>query len=153
MQQKRTKRSRNRAANKTAGHGSKKKNRGSGHRGGFGNAAGGKRSSAKLMKVTKGDKNFLGKHGFKSIEKDIRTINLQDLQDKLNTLLSKGMITKEKEFFTVDLDSLGYKKLLSKGSVHEKLNISVVSASETAVSKVEAAGGKVILRQVSEEVK
>ena len=53
MQQKRTKRSRYRAAGKTGGHGSMKKNRGSGHRGGFGNAAGGKRSSAKIIKVTK----------------------------------------------------------------------------------------------------
>ena len=53
----------------THGHGSSKKRRGAGHKGGRGKAGSGKRGDAKIMKVTKGNKNYLGKHGFVSKRK------------------------------------------------------------------------------------
>jgi large subunit ribosomal protein L15 len=145
MQNKRAKRSRIRAARRTAGHGSKKKHRGSGHRGGFGQSSMGKRGSGKIMKVTKGKLDYLGKHGFKTLNKKEKTITLQEIQDKLATLLHSGLMTKDKETFTIDLSKTEFDKLLSKGAVKIKLHIKVGKATENAIAKVEAAGGKVEL--------
>ncbi|MEK6916110.1 MAG: uL15m family ribosomal protein [Nanoarchaeota archaeon] len=144
MQTKRSKRSRIRAAKPTGGKGHKKKNRGAGHRGGRGNAGGGKKGDAKLMKVTKGIRN-MGKHGFVSLKKDLKIINLHILQTELDTLVQKGKITKNKDVYDVDISKLGYDKLLSKGHVTVKLNISVKFATENAILRVEQAGGKVTL--------
>jgi ribosomal protein L15 len=153
MQIKRNKRSRIRAAKKTAGHGSKKKNRGSGARGGVGLSNIGKRGSAKLMKITKGDPHYLGKYGFKSMNKKVKTMNIQDIQDKLITLMNEGIIIKDKDTFKVDLDKAGYTKLLSKGSAKIKMVIRVDTATENAISKVESAGGKVELLSSSSDEK
>ncbi|MEM3373849.1 MAG: uL15 family ribosomal protein [Candidatus Woesearchaeota archaeon] len=151
MQHKRSKRSRIRAAKKTAGHGSKKKNRGSGQRGGFGKSNIGKRGSAKLMKIAKGltQQEYLGKYGFKSIEKKKnkkdKTINLFELQNRLMSLFNEGKIKKENDTFIVDLTELGYDKLLSKGDVIYKMNIKVKKATENAVDKIKEKGGNVEL--------
>ncbi len=143
MQSKRTKRSRIRAAKPTSGHGHKKKNRGAGHRGGRGKAGTGKHGSTKLMKLTKG-KEYLGKSGFKSLKKSLRTINLTELQSGLDSMTIKGKISKNKDVYEVDLEKLGYDKLLSKGNVNVKINIKVKLATPNAVSRIEKAGGKVL---------
>jgi len=142
MQSKRKKRSKIRAAKVTAGHGSKKKNRGAGHRGGRGKAGAGKRGDAKLMKVTKGIRT-MGKHGFKSMKSSDKAINLQVLQEKLDTLFNKNQIKLDKYLYIIDLTKLGYDKLLSKGTVTRKMHIKVKTATKRSISKVEAAGGKV----------
>lgn len=145
MQNKRSKRSRIRAAKKTAGHGSKKKNRGSGQRGGFGRSNIGKRGSAKLMKIGKGktQKEYLGKYGFKSLDKKDKVINLFELQNRILTLLQDGKIIKKEDVFVVDLLSLGYDKLLSKGNVIYKMHIKTKASSKNAIINVEEKGGKV----------
>jgi large subunit ribosomal protein L15 len=156
MQIKRNKRSRIRAARRTAGHGSKKKHRGSGHRGGFGHSNIGKRGSAKIQKEAGSGGNIgLGKHGFKSLETKSKAINLLELQARLHTYLSEGLISKEKGIYVIDLGKLGYEKLLSKGDVTEKMSIKAPAATENAVEKVKAAGGSVETTSASatEEVK
>jgi len=150
MQSKRAKRSRIRAAKVTAGHGHKKKNRGSGNRGGFGKSGQGKRGDAKLMKVTGGVRN-LGKHGFNSIKKELTTINLQELQNRLNYLVETKKADLKKDIYFVDLTKLGFDKLLSKGIVSKKMEIVVERSTENAVQKVTSNGGKVILPDKSEE--
>jgi large subunit ribosomal protein L15 len=146
MQTKRKKRSRIRADKVTAGHGSKKKNRGAGHRGGRGKAGSGKRGDGKIMKITSGDK-YLGKHGFKVNNPLLKTITLQTIQEKLNSYLAQGTALNENGIYKLDLKRLKYDKLLSKGKVNFKLEIKVDIASPQAVKKVESAGGKVILSQ------
>lgn len=144
MQTKRSKRSRIRAAKVTAGHGHKKKNRGAGHRGGRGKSGTGKRGDFKLMKLKPGGKN-LGKHGFVSLKEQKKAINLGQLQLNLNTLYEEEKIKKSKDAYEIDLKKLGYDKLLSKGDVYTKMNISVDSATKRAIKKVEEKQGKVIL--------
>lgn len=144
MQAKRQKRSRIRAAKVTAGNGHKKKNRGAGNRGGRGKAGTGKRGTAKLMKLT-GGKKYLGLGGFTSIKKKVSSINLFELQKNLDSYVSKGLVSKSKDTYTINLETLTYEKLLSKGPVNNKLNITVKFASPNAVSKVENVGGKVKL--------
>ncbi len=148
MQIKRNKRSRIRAARRTAGHGSKKKHRGSGHRGGFGHSNIGKRGSAKIQKEAGSGGNInLGKHGFKALEKVIaaktKAINLQELESNLLTYTKEGLVTKEKDVFVVDLEKIGFSKLLSKGLVVVKMKIKAQEATENAITKVKAAGGSV----------
>jgi large subunit ribosomal protein L15 len=150
MHTKRKKRSRIRAAKVTAGHGHKKKNRGAGHRGGRGKAGSGKRGEFKLMKLTQG-KKYLGKHGFNKIKKEVKTINLQTIQEKLPSLVNSGKAKIIKDTYEIDLTTLGYDKLLSKGQIDVKLNITITKASNNAISKVEAAGGKVNTVHVLQE--
>ncbi|AJF61372.1 TPA: 50S ribosomal protein L15 [Candidatus Woesearchaeota archaeon] len=150
MQTKRTKRSRIRAAKPTGGHGHKKKNRGAGHRGGRGKSGSGKRGDFKIMKVTKGEK-VLGKHGFTSLKKHIKAMNLSILQTEIESFVKRGEASKNKDAYEIDLSKLGYRKLLSKGDVSLKFHITVDSATENAVARVEEAGGKVTLLASSEE--
>ncbi len=145
MQQKRSKRSRIRAAKVTAGHGHKKKNRGAGHRGGRGNAGSGKRGDFKLMKLLQAGKKRIGKTGFVSLKKQKKTINLSEIQLRLETLLDEGKITKSKDIYEIDLGKLDAEKLLSKGDVYHKLNIKAKYATPNAIKKVEEKGGKVTL--------
>ncbi|MEM2130973.1 MAG: uL15 family ribosomal protein [Candidatus Woesearchaeota archaeon] len=151
MQNKRSKRSRIRAAKKTAGHGSKKKNRGSGQRGGFGRSNIGKRGSAKLMKIGKGltQQDYLGKYGFKSIQKKEnnkeKAINLEQLQNRLLNLENQGLVKKDNNIYFIDLTELGYDKLLSKGNVLYNMHVKVSKASQNVISKIEEKGGKVEL--------
>lgn len=152
MHSKRKKRSRIRAAKVTAGHGHKKKNRGAGHRGGRGKAGSGKRGDFKIMKVTKGIK-YLGKHGFKKNKQKIKTITLQTLQEKLPSLVKSGQINLVKDIYEIDLEKLGYDKLLSKGNIRVKLNITVSSASTNALNKIKNVGGKVKVNTLTKEIR
>ena len=130
----------------THGHGSCKKRRGAGNRGGRGKAGSGKRGNAKLMKITGGSKKYLGKHGFvPPNQKNVKEINIEHIQEKLGTWINKGSVNKKGDIFIINLTELGYDKLLSKGTVKNKFEIKVNSASENVVSKIEKAGGKVEL--------
>lgn len=145
MQTKRTKRSRIRAAKVTAGHGHKKKNRGAGNRGGRGKSGSGKRGDFKLMKLTNGGKRYIGKQGFTSLKKEIKSINLSELQLSLNSLVKEGKILLSKDVYEIDLEKLGFQKLLSKGNVYYKMNIQTSLATPNSIKKIEEKGGKVIL--------
>ncbi|MBD3204615.1 50S ribosomal protein L15 [Candidatus Woesearchaeota archaeon] len=151
MQHKRKKVSRKRGS-ETHGHGSSKKRRGAGHRGGKGKAGSGKRGDSKLMRITGGRKDYLGKHGFTPVNRKIvKTVNINHIQQKLDTLLSEEKIEKQKDSYVIDLDKLGYDKLLSKGEVTSKLKIKVKKASSSVIDKVKKAGGEVILSEKKSE--
>jgi large subunit ribosomal protein L15 len=85
--------------------------------------------------------NYFGKHGFHSPQAKNRiesTINLQRL-DQLST---------GKE---INLTELGYTKLLGTGKINKALTIQVAAASKSAITKVEAAGGRLILPEAEAE--
>ena len=113
-------------------HGSAKKWRGKGSRGGRGKAG---LHKHKWSWVLKYEPNHFGKKGFKpplAVRRKPATINLEEL-DLL--LRQKGY---EKE---VDLEELGYQKLLGKGKLSRPVTIKVKSASKLAKKKVEKIGG------------
>ncbi len=133
---KRNKRSRLRRS-KSAGHGAKKKWRGSGTRGGVGMAGTGKKAGQKLT-LLKFFPNYLGKKGFKRHVpgiKNFKVINLEEISLKLNKLETK------KTTAGVELNLKGY-KVLGKGEISEKLIVNAESFSATAKKKIEAKGGK-----------
>ena len=124
---KRTKSSRQRA-HTTHGYGSMKKHRGTGNKGGKGRAGSGKRADSK--KPSFWGTRYAGKHGFHSISKKTKSINIYNIE---------AAAEKYKDG-TADLGDL---KLLSKGTPTRKWNIKVKAASKKAIEKIEKAGGKV----------
>jgi large subunit ribosomal protein L15 len=128
---------------KTHGWGSMKKHRGKGNKGGSGMAGTGKRGDAKKPVIWK-NKKYFGKHGFKSnAAKKVKAINLDAVERMLEKLVSAGKAKKEGDSTAIDLSAIGFGKLLGKGIVKSKMNISVDAASGKAISKVEEKGGKV----------
>lgn len=127
----------------THGSGSRKNKRKSGHKGGNGMAGSGKRADHKKTLVLKlYGHNYFGKQGVTSrgTRRDIRQrINLGDIELNLEKYGKKG-----KEGFEVNLKNY---KILGTGEVKNKLIITCLEASKTAISKVEAAGGKIIVKE------
>lgn len=129
----------------THGWGAKKKHRGQGHRGGRGMAGTGKRADSKKPSIWK-DKNYFGKHGFVSKTPKVRKnpINISTIEQHINKFISNNSIKKENDFYIIDLEKLGFNKLLGDGTVSTKLKIKTPYASKTAVEKVKEAGGEII---------
>jgi large subunit ribosomal protein L15 len=137
---------------KTHGWGAKKKHRGAGHRGGKGNAGTGKRGDA--MNPSVNGERYFGKYGFVSKSRNkIKAINIDELQRKLKDYAIKGLIKVKNDTYIVNLNELGYDKLLGSGKVLYNLEITVDYSSANAVEKIEKAKGKVIVLEESKEKK
>jgi len=92
-------------------------------------------------KVVTQDLGYFGKIGFTSPQSKHRvesTINLLKLDQ-----IATGP--------EVDLTVLGYTKLLGTGKVTKKLTVKVAAASKSAIAKIEAAGGKLLLQEAEAE--
>ncbi|MHA1410327.1 MAG: uL15 family ribosomal protein, partial [Candidatus Odinarchaeia archaeon] len=138
-----TKKIRKRRGYRTHGYGRISQHRKSGQKGGKGAAGYKKHWKSWLIKNMP---DYFGKHGFKrpaSVTKPINAINLREL-DKI--IVGKIGIQKTGKSKTVkiDLNKLGYQKLLSKGSLSTPAKIIVQRATKSAISKDESIGGKVI---------
>jgi large subunit ribosomal protein L15 len=117
---------------------------GGGGRGGHGKAGYDKH---KWTYVLKYDPTYWEKKGFvstRTLGKKVSIINvgkLDDLVDKLDS--EKKLERKEKKIF-LDLESLGYDKLLGTGKIGKPLLVKVASYSEAASRKLEEAGGEIL---------
>ena len=130
---------------KTHGWGAKKKHRGKGHQGGAGMAGTGKRADSKKPSIWK-DKDYFGKHGFvsKTPKVKINAVNIGFIEQHINNFLLNNSIKKENEYYVIDLEKIGYNKILGDGRVSMKFKIKTPYASKTAVEKIKEAGGEVI---------
>lgn len=139
---KRKKNSRQRGS-MTHGWGSKKKHRGAGNRGGRGMAGTGKRADSKKPTHWKG--KYFGKSGFTSKKPKIRinAINISFIEQHIDKFLSKNLAKKEGSHYIIDLENLGFNKLLGNGRVSVKFKIKTPYASETVTEKVKESGGEV----------
>lgn len=131
---------------KTHGYGSMKKNRGAGHRGGRGAAGSGKRGDCKKPSIWK-NKKYFGIHGFTShVQRSLaKPVNLSYIEAKIETLMKKGLATKNNDTYIINLNDLGFQKLLSKGIITKKYKINCDFATEKSIEKVKKNGGEVIL--------
>ena len=129
---------------KTHGWGAKKKHRGQGHRGGRGMAGTGKRADSKKPSIWK-DENYFGKHGFisKTPKAKIIPINISFIEQHINKFLSNDAVKKEKDFYFIDLEKLGFNKLLGDGRVSLKFKIKAPYASKMAIEKIKEADGEI----------
>ena len=136
----------------THGWGAKKKHRGAGSRGGRGNAGTGKRGDVKKPSIWK-DSKYFGRHNFKrpGLERAVKSISISNIELQFEKLVALKNIVDKSGLFEIDLGKLKYNKLLGKGKATRKYNIIVRTASTKAVSKVEAAGGKVVVEPKKEK--
>jgi large subunit ribosomal protein L15 len=129
----------------THGRGFKKKARGSGHQGGKGMAGTGKRADQKKTLILNLPEKYFGKS--KTLRRGkvapkLQSINISKIVQNLPSLIKKQIAKEIKGECEVNLT--GY-KVLSDGEVTQKLIIHCNAVSEKAKSKIEKAGGKVII--------
>ena len=128
---------------RTHGWGQIGQHRAGGGRGGHGKAG---LDKHKWTYVLKNDPTYWEKKGFvsaRTLNKKVRIINigkLDDLTDKLE--IDKKLERKEQKIF-LNLEQLGYDKLLGTGEISKPLLIKIGSYSEAASKKLEEAGGSI----------
>jgi len=129
---------------RTHGWGQVGQHRAGGGRGGHGKAGYDKH---KWTYVLKYDPTYWKKKGFvstRTLGRKVSVINvgkLDDLADKLDS--EKKLERKDKKIF-LDLESLGYDKLLGTGEIMKPILVKVASYSEAASRKLEEAGGQIV---------
>jgi large subunit ribosomal protein L15 len=97
----------------------------------------------------------LGKTGFKRPQDinriyQVNTLNVKDLDIKLDRLTEQNKATKSGNTYTINLEDLNIQKILGRGEINKKVNISVKKASERAIEKIESAGGTVTILSKAE---
>jgi large subunit ribosomal protein L15 len=125
---------------RTHGWGRVGQHRKSGGRGGFGHAGMHKHKWSYTVKYAK---NHFGKKGFtrpKSTLSIKNVINVGDIESLLPNVETKFVDNK----MFIDLESLGYDKLLGSGQITRPVIIKVREATEKAQEKVIKSGGKVL---------
>ncbi len=120
--------------------------RGSGQKGGAGNAGSGKKAASKVPRKGLWAKQLMGKQGFvhKGPRQDDVTINLRDLEDRLPSLLSQKLAAESAGTVTIDVSKIGCTKVLGTGKVKRKWKITARKAAPGAIEKVKAAGGELL---------
>ena len=125
-------------------HGSHKKWRGGGSRGGRGQAG---LHKYKWSYTTKYDPDHFGKSGIKSLTlRKIKAINLRDLDQMTEKLLKQKLVEQEGNKIKIDLEKIGYDKLLGSGQVTKALIVEAKYFSKNAIKKLEEADGKAIVK-------
>ncbi len=131
------------------GWGIQKDHKGAGMRGGRGNAGVTQHNWIRtIIEAKKEGRKPIGKYGFKRPQefiKKYKTINVSHLDQTIDSLVEAGKATLEKGRYTINLGDLKISKLLSQGKVTRAINITVDRATESAINKIKAAKGSVIL--------
>jgi len=127
---------------RTHGYGIIGQHRGGGQRGGRGETGGKKHKWTYTVKYAP---ERFGKHGFKPPRRrEVNAINVGELDEQISNLMTDKKAKKTKEGVEIDLDQLGYDKLLGEGQVTHPLIVKVDSYSESAAEKIQNAGGKIL---------
>jgi large subunit ribosomal protein L15 len=129
---------------RTHGYGQIGQHRCRGGRGGTGKAGFDKH---KWTYVLKYDPTYWEKKGFvskKTLGKKIKIINIGKLDDLAKKLESTKKLEKKGNRIFLDLESLGFDKLLGTGDIMKPMLIKVGSYSEAASRKLEVAGGEIL---------
>lgn len=125
---------------RTHGGGSQKKRRGAGNRGGRGDAGRKKHESAKHPPI--------GKSGFKRPQKvveDVEVSNVGDIDRSIDALVEEGLAEESGDGYEVHADTLGVDKVLGSGQVRNTLTVYADDFSDSAVEKIEEAGGEAVV--------
>jgi large subunit ribosomal protein L15 len=127
---------------RTHGRG-KKAGRGAGLIGGRGRA--GLSKTGKIY-MFKHEPQLLGRYGFKRpmcLSVSDFTINVAELQERMDDFIAKGFATKDGDSYSVNLTEAGYDKLLGNGNIDVAVKVTVARSSEKARMKIEASGGSI----------
>ena len=128
---------------RTHGYGQIGQHRCRGGRGGTGKAG---LDKHKWTYVIKHDPTYWLKKGFTSkqaIGKTVNIINVGKLDDLVDRIESETKLERQDKKIVLDLESLGFDKLLGTGAVTKPTIVKVGAYSESASRKLEEAGGEI----------
>ena len=97
--------------------------------------------------IVKYEPEYFGKKGFtspRSLGRKINVINVGELDELADRLTMEEKLEEKEGKAFLDLDQLGYDKLLARGSVTKPVLVKIASYSEAAAKKVEEAGGQIL---------
>jgi large subunit ribosomal protein L15 len=97
--------------------------------------------------VTKYEPNYFGKKGFKSpksLKGKINVINVGQLDELVYKLRMEKQLEKARGKPFLDLEKLGYQKLLGAGKISQGVIVKVPFCSEAAALKLKEAGGQIL---------
>ncbi len=145
MAKKRRKATRYRGS-QTHKRGHRKRTKGSGNQGGYGMAGTGKRGDQKKTLIL----NLYGKEYFGKdrtlrrgpVAPKLKVINLDDLTERIDTLVKKGIAKLGKGF---EFNLIGYKLLGGTKGLASKINVKASAASKSAIEQIKTAGGSIEL--------
>jgi large subunit ribosomal protein L15 len=129
---------------RTHGYGQIGQHRSRGGRGGTGKAG---LDKHKWTYVVKHDPTYWLKKGFVSkqaIGKRVNIINVGKLDDLVDRLDAETKLERKDKKVVLDLESLGFDKLLGTGVVTKPMLVKVEAYSESASRKLEEAGGEIL---------
>jgi large subunit ribosomal protein L15 len=122
-------------------HGSHKKWRGGGSRGGRGRAGLHKHKWTYMVKY---DKEHFGRFVNKRYQKRIAFVNVDYLSKKAETFLKEKIAQKEGDAIKINVGKLGFGKVLGAGKVTLPLIVEAKAFSKSAEEKLAKAGGKAV---------
>ncbi len=129
------------AGNRSFGGGNAKNRRGKGNRGGVGRAGFHKHKWLQTIKRGETSKRDRGEQGFFHPRGSFsQEITLEQISRKI----AKGEIKQAEGFYVVELPKA---KVLSNGSITQKVEVKARAFSAKAKEKIEAAGGKATMLQ------
>ena len=100
--------------------------------------------------VIKHEPKYFGKKGFtspKSLKGEINAINVGQLDELVDKLSMEKQLQKKGGKAFLDLEKLGYHKLLGAGKITQAVTVKVPSYSEGSARKVKEAGGQILQGQ------
>ena len=97
--------------------------------------------------VIKYEPDYFEKRGFtsqKAISRKTNVINVGELDELAHKLTAEKKLERKQKKIFLDLDKLGYDKLLGMGKITKPMLVKVVDHSEAAAKKIEEAGGQIL---------
>lgn len=100
--------------------------------------------------VLRYEPDYFSKKGFYSSQrKKVNVVNVGELEELTVKLSTEKNLEERNGLLFLDLDKLGYNKLLGMGNITKPFSVKVASYSESAAKKIEGAGGKLITDKVN----
>lgn len=97
--------------------------------------------------VIKYEPDYFEKRGFtsqKAISRKTNVINVGELDELTRKIAAEKKLERKQKKIFLDLDKLGYDKLLGMGKITKPMLVKVVDHSEAAAKKIEEAGGQIL---------
>ncbi len=95
--------------------------------------------------VIRYEPEYFGKKGFVSPRSLVKKDNVINVR-KLDEIAEKVSKRKENDKMFIDLESLGYTKLLGAGKITRPLIVKVAFCSKSAAEKIKEAGGQILVK-------
>ena len=126
-------------------HGSHKKRRGKGSKGGSGKAG---LHKHKWTYTVKYEPDHFGKRGFTSVKKKYyveKAINIGELNEIISKLEKENKLSVENGKIKINLEEFGFDKILGRGKIDRAIIVEAKKVSKSAKEKIEEKGGEIKL--------